>query len=69
MRTAPLFLAMLVAAASPHALGQDAASADGAPLAQSAPYRATPGVKDGGSLAGKDSFEASSTISSSHASL
>lgn len=41
MRTAPLFLAMLVAAASPHALGQDAASADGAPLAQSAEDRAT----------------------------
>lgn len=41
MRTAPLFLAMLVAAASPHALGQDAASADGAPLAQSAEDRTT----------------------------
>ena len=41
MRTAPLFLAMLVAAASPHALGQDAASADSAPLAQSAEDRAT----------------------------
>lgn len=41
MRTAPLFLAVLVAAASPRALGQDAASADGAPLAQSAEDRAT----------------------------
>lgn len=41
MRTSPLFLAMLVAVASPHALGQDAASADGAPLAQSAEDRAT----------------------------
>ena len=30
--------------------------------------QATPGVKDGGSLAGKDSFEASSTTSSSQAS-
>lgn len=41
MRTAPLFLAMLVAAASPHAIGRNAASADGAPLAQSAEDRAT----------------------------
>lgn len=32
------------------------------------PLHAVPGVKDGGSLAGKDSFEASSTFSSSQAS-